>query len=120
MTAATIAAAEIALELSGDRVTGRLAELAAIELVVALFEVADVLRNLVVLGRHLVDELLPLVALLRQFGERYRQVEHLLDAVQEGERRLRVRWLRHVVRDAGPERDRRNAGRDARVLEHAD
>ena len=48
------------------------------------------------------------------------EVEHLLDRVQQRERRLRVRRLGHVVRDAGPERDRRDARGDAGVLQDAD
>ena len=77
-------------------------------------------RDLVVLGGHLVDELLPLVGLLGQVGQRHLDVEHLLDPVQQRERRLRVRRLRHVVRDRRPERDRRDAGPHAGVLQDAD
>ena len=71
--------------------------------------VADVLGDLVVLGGHLVHALLPLVGLLGQVGQRHRHVEHLLDPVQQRERRLRVRRLGHVVRHRRPERDRRDA-----------
>ena len=68
--AAAVAAAQVALELPGDRVAGGLVHLGPVDLVVALLEVADVLDDLFVLGGHLVDQLLPLGRLLGQLRER--------------------------------------------------
>ena len=115
------AAAQVALELGGQRVAVDLAQrLGHVDLgVAALFEGRDVLGDLLVLGRHLGDRLLPLLGLGRQVGQRHLDVEDVLDAAQQRHGGLRVRRLRDVVRHRRPERHRGNARRDAGVLEHA-
>ena len=100
------AAAEVALELAGDRVAVGLGE---VDLGGALLERPHVLDDLVVLAGHLVDGLDPVLGLLGQRAQRHRELEDLLDPLQQGDGRARRRRLRHVVRDGGPEADRRQA-----------
>ena len=78
--------------------------------------VADALRldgshgranDLVVLVGHLVDRLDPVLGLLGERTERHGHLEDFLDPLQERDRRPRGRRLRDVVRDGGPEADRR-------------
>ena len=77
-----------------------------------------VLRDLVVVGRHLGDRQLPLLGLGGQIGQRNLDVEHFLDPAQQRDSRFRAGRLRHVVRHRRPERDRGYPGRNAGVLEH--
>ena len=61
-----------------------------------------------------------LLGLLRQGAERHRELEHLLDPLQQGHRGAGRRRLGDVVRHRGPEADRRQPGLDAGVLEDAE
>ncbi len=69
---------------------------------------------------ELVDADLPGAGLLRQVAERHGDVEQVLDPREQRERGLGARRLGDVVRYGGPQRHRRDAGRGARVLQHAD
>src|SRR3712207_1971954 len=110
-------AAQIPLELAGDLVAVGLGEVA---LGGPLLERAHVLDDLGVLVGHLVDGPHPVVGLLRQRAERHVELEDLLDPLQQRDRRPGGRRLRHVVRDGGPEADRRQPGLHAGVLEDAE
>src|SRR3954452_10603260 len=70
------AAAEVALELAGDRVAAGPGQ---VVLSGTLLQRADVLDDLGVLVGHLVDGLDPVVGLLRQRAHRHGELEDLLD-----------------------------------------
>ncbi len=110
-------AAEVALELAGDRLAGRLRRLGQ---VLGLLERADVLRDLGVLRRQLVDAALPGAGVLGQVTERDGDVEQVLDVAEQGQRRLGARRLRDVVRHRRPDRQRGYPGPAARVLDDPD
>jgi hypothetical protein len=63
---AVVAAAEVALELAGDRLSARLGQVGG---VLGVLELADVLGDLAVLLRELVDAVLPGPGVLRQLPE---------------------------------------------------
>src|SRR3954447_15795943 len=114
---AVVAAAQVALELASDRLAARLGQLGG---VLGVLELADVLRDLGVLLGQLVDAVLPRPCVLRQVAERHRHVEQLLDAAQQGERRLGGGRLPHVVRHRRPQRETGNPGPGRAVLQDAD
>src|SRR5690606_10491974 len=80
--AAGVPAAQVALELAGDRVAARLGQLGGVLL---LLERADVVGDLGVLLGELVDAVLPRAGLLRQLAERDGDVQEVLDAAQQRE-----------------------------------
>ena len=110
-------AAQVTLELPGDRVPARLGQIGR---VLGLLQRAHVVRDLGVLLGELVHAALPGPGLLGQVGQRQRDVQDVLDAAEQGQRGLRAGRLGHVVRHGGPQRHRRDARLGARVLEHAD
>src|SRR5665648_423640 len=61
-----VAASKVALELPGDRLAGRLGQLDG---VLGLLELGDVLGDLGVLGRQLVDPVLPRLGVLRKVAQ---------------------------------------------------
>jgi Sulfotransferase family len=111
------AAAQVALELAGDRVTGRLGQVGR---VLGLLERAHVLGHVRVLLGELVHAAFPGPGLLRQVPLRERHVEHVLDRAQQRQRDLRRRRLGDVVRRRRPQRDGRDAGLGAGVLQDPD
>ena len=101
------AAAQVPLELAGDRVTGRLGQVGG---VLGLLERAHVLGHVGVLLGELVHAAFPGPGLLRQVPLRERHVEHVLDRAEQRQRDLRRRRLGDVVRRRRPQRDGRDAG----------
>jgi hypothetical protein len=114
---APVPSAQIPLELTGDRLARRLRQLGGVP---GLLQRLYVLRDLAVLGGQLVHAQLPGPRVLGQLAQRDPHVDEVLQAVEEGQRRLRVRRLRDVVRHGRPQRHRRYARVCARLLEDAD
>ena len=112
-----VAPLEVALELPGDRLAAGLGQLGG---VLALLEVADVLRDVLVLLGQLGHPALPGPAVLDEVGQRDRGLEQVLDLLHQGQRGLGARRLRQVVRHGGPERHRRHVQPLAGVLEDPD
>src|SRR4051812_19317734 len=110
-------ALEVALELPGDRLATGLGQVGG---VAGLLEGPDVVRDVLVLLGELVDTALPGPCVLGELPERDAALEQLLDLPEQGERRLRARWLRDVVRDGGPVGHGRYVEPYTGVLEHAD
>ncbi|CKP55975.1 Uncharacterised protein [Mycobacterium tuberculosis] len=84
-----------------------------------LFQRLHVLGQLVIFGDRLGDLALPRFGLCGQVRQRHLDVEHVLDPAQQRNRRLRVRWVRHIVRHRRPKRHRRDAGPHTGRLEDA-
>ena len=108
---------EVALELPGDRLAAGLGQLGG---VLALLEVADVLRDVLVLLGELGDAALPGAAVLGQVAQRDAGLEQVLDLAEQRQRGLGAGRLRQVVGDRGPERHGGYVEPRAGVLEHAD
>lgn len=87
--------------------------------VAVLFQRLHVLGQLVIFGDRLGDLALPRFGLCGQVRQRHLDVEHVLDPAQQRNRRLRVRWVRHIVRHRRPKRHRRDAGPHTGRLEDA-
>ena len=79
------APAQVALELLGDRVAARLGQVGG---VLGLLEALDVLGDLGVGGRELVDAALPRVRVLVELAVRDRAVEQVLEPADQRERGL--------------------------------
>src|SRR4051794_34290602 len=92
---------QVALELPGDGLATGLGELGG---VLALLEVADVLRDVLVLLGQLGDPALPGAAVLGQVAEGDGGLEQVLDLAEQGQGGLRARRLGQVVGYGGPER----------------
>ncbi len=114
---ALVPAPQVPLELLRDRLARRLGQLGG---VLRLLELVDVLGDLGVVGRELVHAVLPRRGVLGEVAERHRLARERLDAVQQRERGLRRRRVRHVVRHCGPERDGAQPAGGRLVLQHAD
>ena len=114
---ALVAPPQVALELAGDRLAARLGQLGG---VLGLLELVDVLGDLRVLGRELVDAVLPRDGVVGQLAQRDRLAEQLLDAGEQRERRLGRRRVRDVVRHGRPQRQRPQPAVRRLVLQHAD
>ncbi|SNQ48402.1 hypothetical protein FRACA_2460005 [Frankia canadensis] len=71
-------------------------------------------------GGELVDLTFPRLRPFGQVTQRDLDVEQILHPAQQGERRLRARGVRHVVRHRRPERHRRELRPRTRLAEHAD
>ena len=108
---------EVALELPGDRLAARLGQLGG---VLGLLEVADVLRDVLVLLGELGDAALPGPGLLGQVAERDADLEQVLDLGEQGQRGLRARRLRRGSAGRPPRTTPRAGRAGAGVLEHAD
>ena len=104
------AALQVPLELAGDGLAGGLGELGG---VAGLLERPHVLGDVLVLLGELVDAALPGAGVLGQVAERDADLEQVLDAAEQGQRRLRARAA--ARRSAGrPPSTTRPGCRDAR------
>src|SRR6478736_8632499 len=98
-----VAATQVALELARDRVAARLGQLGG---VLGLLERLDVLGDLLVGLRELVDAALPRPGVLLEVAVGHRDAEQRLDAAEQAERRLGRRRATGVVGHGGPRGDR--------------
>jgi hypothetical protein len=95
-----VAAAEIALELPGDGVAARFGQVGR---VLGFLERPDVVRDLGVLLRQLVDTPFPRPGLLGQVAQRQRHVQDVLDPPEQGQGGFGAGRLGHIVGHGRPE-----------------
>ena len=110
-------ALEVALELAGDRVAGRLGQVGG---VARLLERPDVVGDVLVLLGELVDAALPGAGVLGQVAEGDAHLEQVLELAEQRQGGLRARRLGDVVGDRRPVGHGRDVEPDAGVLEDAD